>query len=112
MSATDFLCVQLVGNVLLAWLLRARLGDSWRRLMRTLLFTAITSYSFDYMANDLGVWHFVGDWDVLVLRNPLENTLFAITMAFQFLLICLVMENHTATNSHRWQKTATPPRLQ
>src|SRR5689334_3464805 len=100
MSATDFLYIQLVGNALAAWGLRARLRGSWHRLMRTLLFVAITSYSFDYMANDLGVWHFAGDWNVLVLRNPLENTLFAMTMAFQLLLVCLVMENRTATNSH------------
>lgn len=112
MSATDFLYIQLVSNAFVAWLLRARLRGSWNRLMRTLLFIAMTSYSFDYMANDLKVWHFAGDWNVLVLRNPLENTLFAVTMAFQFLLICLVTESRTATNSHRSQKKATQPRQQ
>ncbi len=101
MSATDFLCVQLIGNGLAAWLIRSQLRGKCDRVLRLLLFIGATSYSFDYVANDLQVWHFDGAWDLRILRNPLENTLFAVTMAFQLLLIYLVTANRTATNNRK-----------
>lgn len=108
MSATDFLCAQIVGT--LAALLVAR--RLWRgrgiAITRLLLFVAAASYSFDYVANDRLIWTFRGDWAVVLILNPVENSLFAITMALDLLLIHLALEYRNATRVHKLRMPGLP----
>jgi hypothetical protein len=108
MSATEFLCVQLAAAVIATWVARRLLRGRVAALIRLLLFVAAASYSFDYIANDRLIWQFRGDWGVLLILNPIENTLFAVTMALHLLLIHLALASRSATTTRISHTQASP----
>lgn len=95
MTATEFLWIQILVTVSSLYILRRLLRRRWLALSRVLLFVAVVSFSFDYIANDRGIWAFAGDWNLHVLINPFENTIFAVTMAILLILLYLGWANHT-----------------
>lgn len=89
MTATEFLYV-LVALTLASLLWDRRLMcDKGRRLLQLLLFMAVSAFWFDYVANHRTIWWFEGDWQLVILLNPLENTLFAIVMTILVLQVYL-----------------------
>ena len=101
MRATDFLCIQLVGSAVALYTTRRLLKGQATSVLRLLLFVAAASYSFDFIANDRLIWRFHGSWDISLILNPLENTLFAATMALDLLLIYLVLGNRSAKKARK-----------
>ena len=108
MSATDFLCLQLAVSAIAVWAARRFLRARALVLIRLLLFVAAASYSFDYVANDRLIWQFRGDWNVLLILNPFENTFFAATMALHLLLIHLALVNRSAKTVRKSRTPASP----
>lgn len=100
MQPTDLLSIQIVFAVLGLWWQRRALRGRWPRLLRLLLFVAAATYSFDYIANDRGIWLVSPGWDFTVIINPLENILFAVSMAIHLVLLNLAVETCIATSSH------------
>lgn len=108
MSATEFLCIQLAASAVAVWAARRLLRKRLLQVSRLLLFVAGASYSFDYIANDQLIWQFLGDWGISLLLNPLENSLFAVTMALHLLLIHLALASRSATRARRSRTQASP----
>jgi hypothetical protein len=99
-TATDFLSVQLFAAIVGLYLCRHLLFKRWLALLRLLLFVAAASYSFDYIANDRGIWEFTGSWHLRVLINPFENTIFSVTMTLQLILLYLVLGSRIPKKNH------------
>lgn len=99
MTATDFLWLQIFATATCLYLFRHLLRRRWPALLRVLLFVASVSFSFDYVANDRRIWEFSDSWHLRVLINPLENTVFAVTMAILLILLYLGLESRTPKNS-------------
>jgi hypothetical protein len=93
MTANDFLLIQISITIAGLYLFRHLLRKRWRVLLRVLFFVAAISFSFDYIANDRGIWKFSGEWGLQILINPFENSIFATTMSALLLLLYLGWEN-------------------
>ena len=93
MTATKFLLAQVALTLVSLCALRRLLHHHWTALARLLLFVASAAFSFDYVANDRGIWEFHDGWHLRVIINPLENTFFSTTMAILLLLLYLGLAN-------------------
>ncbi len=94
MEATDFLLAQTTLATVGLFLLRDRFRKRWLNLAKLLSFIAALSFYFDYIANDRAIWTLPEGWNLYVLLNPLENSLFAITMATHLVLLQELLAHH------------------
>lgn len=58
-------------------------------LLRVLVFTLTTSFIYDYIANDRLLWIFPKLWEVKILSNPIENSIFVILVTINLVLVYL-----------------------
>ena len=95
MTANEFLYTEIVLTVIGLCIFRRLFRQRWLALIRVCLFMAAASFSFDYIANNRRIWEFTGAWNLHVLINPFENTIFTTTMTVLLLLLYLGLESRT-----------------